>query len=292
MLGLMCRMAGYVGTGSRLRALIDGAPHGLERQSWAPREMQGAVVNADGWGCAWYLGDELEPCVYRSALPIWADANRFGLGRTISSPCLMAAVRSATDPLSHALANTQPFVHGPLCFLHNGYVKPFRESIQRRLRRSLADEAYACVRGETDSEHYFALIVDEWLRAEPGDRRVAVALERATRRLLAFTEEAGGVALVAAALVERAAPEQLAVHQAEGAARGAPTAGGSAGDKACGGSRMSLVLQRVAVGGVPPSLYVRASRDGWTFASEPLDLEAGWTPLEPGAPRVVHAEAG
>lgn len=291
MLDLMCRMAGYVGTGSKLRALVDGSPHGLERQSWAPREMQGAVVNADGWGCAWYLRGELEPCVYRSSLPIWADANRFGLGRTISSSCLMAAVRSATDPLSHALANTQPFVHGPLCFLHNGYVKPFRESIQRRLRRSLGDEAYACVRGETDSEHYFALVVDEWLRAEPGERRAAVALEGATRRLLALTEEAGGVALIAAALVERAVSDPLAVRESEGATPGEGPAGGSVDAGANEGVRTSLVVQRIAVGGSPPSLYVRSAADGWTFASEPLDLETGWAPLEVGAPRVVHVRA-
>lgn len=254
MMNLMCRIVGYVGGGRALRTLIDDAPHGLERQSWAPREMQGAVVNADGWGCAWYLPTEPEPCVYRSPLPIWADANRFGLGRTVSSACLMAAVRSATDPLSHSLANTQPFVHGPLCFLHNGYVKPFRESIQRRLRRTLSDEAYRCVRGETDSEHFFGLVVDEWLRAEKAEQRVVRALQRATERLLSFAEEAGGIALVAAALAE--GPRTVAV-------------------------------QRLALGGTPPSLYVRELGDGSVFASEPLDVEAGWTSVDPGAPRLL-----
>lgn len=252
-------MVGYAGKALRLRALVDEPPHGLERQSWAPQETQGAVVNADGWGVAWYLPDDPVPCVYRSALPIWADQNRLGLGRAVASTCLLAAVRSATDPLSHGPSNVQPFVFGPLAFSHNGYVQPFRASVLRRLRSGLCDEAYRSVRGDTDSEHYFALVIDEWLRAEGEDDRARKALGRATTRLLALTEEAGSVALVAVVL-------------AEGRGEG------------------RLLVQRGAFGGTPPSLYVRACADGTQVASEPLDGEGGWSKVVPGEPRVVGAD--
>lgn len=254
-------MAGYLGRQISLKELVDDPPHGLERQSWAPREMQGGVVNADGWGFSWYLPGEREPCVYRSGLPIWADANRLGLGRAIRSHCVLAAVRSATDPLSHALPNTQPFVYGPLAFLHNGYVKPFRASVLRPLRQSLADEAYRIVRGDTDSEHYFALVVDEWLRAEGMHERPRVALEKATRRLLALSESVGGVALVAAALAEA----------------------GPSGEPGT-----SLVLERAAHGGSAPSLYVQRRGAELTFASEPLDGQPGWEPLPLEGPRLFR----
>lgn len=251
----MCRMVGYVGAGIGLRAILDEPVHGLERQSWAPRETQGAVVNADGWGVAWYLSGQSEPCLYRSDRPIWADANRLGLGRTIAAHCLLAAVRSATEPLSHGICNVQPFVHGPLAFSHNGFVKPFRAAVLRRLRSGLCDEAYRAVRGDTDSEHYFALVIDEWLRAEGREQRLQWALERATERLLALAEEAGAVALVAVVVTE--------------------------GD----GDHGRLVAQRRALGGTPPSLYVRPSERGACIASEPLDDLAGWRPVAVGAPQ-------
>lgn len=260
-------MVGYLGQRTRLEDLVDGAPHGLERQSWAAREMQGAVVNADGWGAAWYLPGEDEPCVYRSGLPIWADANRFSLGRAISSHCFLAAVRSATDPLSHALSNTQPFVYGPLAFLHNGYVKPFREAVLRPLRHGLCDEAYRLVRGDTDSEHYFALVVDEWLRLEGDPERTQTALERATRRLLALAEGVGGVVLSAAVLAESRA---------------------ASGD----GPRVALhrvALHRAALGGQPPSLYVHAREKGVVFASEPIDADTGWRAVTVGSTELLGA---
>jgi glutamine amidotransferase len=262
MLFRMCRMVGYLGERMRLSELVDDAPHGLERQSWAPREMQGAVVNADGWGSAWYLPDEDEPCVYRSSLPIWADANRFSLGRAISSHCFLAAVRSATDPLSHALSNTQPFVYGPLAFLHNGYAKPFREAVLRPLRQTLCDEAYRLVRGDTDSEHYFALVVDEWLQLAGLQNRAQMALERATQRLLALTEAAGGVLLIAAALAE----SRTAI-----------------------GAGPEVALVRAALGGEPPSLYTRRGARGSLFASEPIDAEPDWRPVAVGRSVVLGA---
>lgn len=255
----MCRMVGYVGAGIGLRAVLDEPAHGLERQSWAPRETQGAVVNADGWGVAWYLPGEPEPCVYRSDLPIWADANRLSLGRAVASSCLLAAVRSSTEPLSHGVGNVQPFVYGPLAFSHNGFVKPFRASVLRRLRSGLCDEAYRSVRGDTDSEHYFALLIDEWLRAEGREQRLRSALERATARLLALAEEAGGVALVAVVVTE--------------------------GD----GEQRRLAVQRSALAGTPPSLYACPSEDGVLVASEPLDDTFGWSPVVAGSP---HAWGG
>ncbi len=155
-------MLGYLGEPIALRALIDAPPHSLEKQSYLAREMQGATVNADGWGASWYLDGDPEACVYRCTLPIWADVNREHLGRAIRSRCLLAAVRSATDPLGLSHANTQPFAAGSLSFVHNGYVRDFDRAIARPLRSSLSDEQYARLRGSTDSEHVFAVLLDEY----------------------------------------------------------------------------------------------------------------------------------
>lgn len=267
----MCRMVGYLGSALPVRALLDDAPHSLERQSYAARELNGSVVSADGWGLSFYVPHEREPCVYRSGLPIWADANRLSLGRAIQSSCVLGAVRSATDPLGHGIVNTQPFSFGTLSFLHNGYVRPFRGRLMRELRDGLGDEAYALVRGDTDSEHFFALVVDEWL-AEPeasGEdegRRLHRALSRATARLCALCERHEAHVLVTAILSdgERLVfTRALALNQSE--SRGASSA---------------------------PSLYARSTEQGFTVASEPLDDAATWRSVDEGSFALVERREG
>jgi glutamine amidotransferase len=278
MLELMCRMVGYLGQALPVRTLLDDRPHSLERQSYAARELSSSVVSADGWGFSFYVPHEDEPCVYRSGLPIWADSNRLSLGRAVITGCALAAVRSATDPLSHGIHNTQPFSFGRLSFLHNGYVKPFRGRLQRALRDSLGDEAYALIRGDTDSEHYFALIVDEWLAASRAQHshdevhHLSGALERATTRLLELGRAHGAEVLVAAVLADGAS---LALLRA-----GCwPSGNGSQGHAAA-------VSDRAA--GAPPTLYVTSVNGGVTVASEPLDDVSEWRPVEIGAPLLAE----
>ncbi|MEU1699821.1 hypothetical protein ABZ748_12285, partial [Streptomyces pseudogriseolus] len=50
----MCRHLAYVGPAEPLGALLTGPPHGLYRQSWAPRRQRHGTVNADGFGVGWY----------------------------------------------------------------------------------------------------------------------------------------------------------------------------------------------------------------------------------------------
>jgi glutamine amidotransferase len=250
----MCRLLGYLGQPLRLRKLIEEPPHSLEHQSYRARELTGAVVNADGWGFGWYVSGDDQACVYRSILPIWADVNRAHLGRAIESSCFVSAVRSATDPLSVSHANTPPFVAKHLLFAHNGYIKDFAPKLKRKLRCLLSDERYAGLCGDTDSEHIFALFVDEYARAtlrsepEPLARAVQVTVQR-IRQLAAESDTPVLLTLVATD----------------------------------GSSMMGL---RAADGAEPPSLYVlhvegHAAFGGTVFASEPLDGDASWQRVEP-----------
>lgn len=245
----MCRLAGYLGEPLALAALSDEAPHALYRQSYAAKELESAVVCADGWGAAWYLPESDRACLYRSTLPIWADVNRADLGRTIRSHCLLAAVRSATDPSSIAHANTQPFASERVSVVHNGYVENFAPLLLGPLRAGLSTERHAEIRGNTDSEHLAALVFDEHARgapSSPGERLIA-----AVRRALSRFEELVSAARTKAIL-------SLVVSD---------------------GERMAGV--RAAIGGAPPSLYHCRRPGGWLLASEPLDDHAAWTALSP-----------
>ncbi|GAA2748176.1 ergothioneine biosynthesis protein EgtC [Kitasatospora cinereorecta] len=116
----MCRHLAYLGEPVAIRRLILDPPHGLYRQSWAPRLQQYGTVNADGFGVGWYAdGDEL-PARYRREGPIWADANLADLARTVRTRALVAAVRSATEGCAAGETAAAPFAAGRWLFSHNG----------------------------------------------------------------------------------------------------------------------------------------------------------------------------
>jgi len=249
-------MLGYLGAPAALGALVEEPRHSLVLQSWAARELVGAVVSADGWGASWYLEGASEAFAYRSILPIWADVNRRALCRTVRSSCVLAAVRSATDPLSVSPANTQPFCFGPLSFVHNGYIDGFSTTVLRRLRAELSDEQYARIQGNTDSEHLFALIADEYARStaqSPSDR-LCDAARRALSRALSLAIQADQKAL-------------FSVVVADGRA---------------------LFAGRFATGAEPPSLYARPLEGGALIASERLDDVPGWTAIAPDSALLVE----
>ena len=239
----MCRVLAYQGSSRSLAEVLLDPPHSLEVQSYAPKEMEEAILNADGFGVAWYADGVTEPARYRTVLPMWADENVRDFGAQVRSGCVLAAVRSATPGIGHGIANTQPFVHGRLTFMHNGFVRGFREGPMRRIRQRLGDEAYRAIRGTSDSEHLFALFLDGYLRH--GD------LGRGLEEVLAATDEvrAGQRSLLSLLVSD--------------------------------GERVAAV--RHAFDGNPPSLYQRADDEGVWLASEPLTADGAWTALEPGA---------
>lgn len=50
----MCRHFAYLGRPVPIRSVLLDPPHGLLRQSWAPRLQRYGTVNADGYGVGWY----------------------------------------------------------------------------------------------------------------------------------------------------------------------------------------------------------------------------------------------
>lgn len=153
----MCRIAAYLGPELDLNTLLTAAPHSLYRQSWAPREMETATVNADGWGVGWLDRDGI-PAVYTNTQPIWADRNLDSLGRSLRSRVWVGNVRSATPGLGTHDVNTQPYSDARWLFVHNGFITDFAHTLRRAVRAQLGPELDASIEGNTDSEHVFALM--------------------------------------------------------------------------------------------------------------------------------------
>ncbi len=242
----MCRLLGYIGPPIQLDSLLSEPNHSLIVQSYQPREMQTAILNADGFGIGWYHPQrQTAPFTYRQTMPIWNDTNLPHLSRYIESSRILAYVRSATPGLAVDLSNCQPFQHGQLLFIHNGFIENFRQTVYRPIRDRLSDIAYHTIHGLTDSEHLFGLFVDA-ISTQPH-----ISLVTALRQTLATAAQLAQEYGVRAAL-------NLMV---------------SDGDQ--------IVASRFDTSGSDPSLYYL--RDDPQFpnavliASEPLS-EGQWTP--------------
>lgn len=169
----MCRLLGYLGPPMALKRLLLDPDHSLVAQSYQPRELETALLNADGFGVGWYESGGLpgsatqRPYVYRNILPIWNDTNLPDLCQYVRSPAALAYIRSATPGQPVDFNNCQPFRFGQLLFVHNGFIENFRETLYRPIRNRLCDQAYQQIHGTTDSEHIFALLIDQF-ETHPG----------------------------------------------------------------------------------------------------------------------------
>ncbi len=189
----MCRFTLYLGPDIRLSSLLLEPSHSLIRQSTHSRERE-EPLNGDGFGVGWYARElSGEPAVFRSISPAWNNRNLHNLARVVSSDCIFAHVRAATQSSGVNEANCHPFRYQQYLFMHNGDVGNFRR-VRRRILDSVCDEAFSNVYGSTDSECFFALCIDELLK-QPSERtpteRLSHALAAAIARLVTLVAAHG-----------------------------------------------------------------------------------------------------
>jgi glutamine amidotransferase len=158
---LMCRLVGYLGSSIQLDELLYKPEHSLYHQSYNPQELKSGVVCADGVGIGWY-DDNGKPFIYRNTIPMWNDSNLEELSHYVKSDCAVGYVRMAQAGETQDLSNCQPFRSDKLLFVHNGAIANFQETLYRPIRESLSDSSYRQIKGITDSEHIFALLLDKW----------------------------------------------------------------------------------------------------------------------------------
>ncbi|MHB8745363.1 MAG: ergothioneine biosynthesis protein EgtC [Gammaproteobacteria bacterium] len=153
----MCRLAAYLGPSIPLKQFLLDPEFSLMTQSWQPREMNYAKLNADGYGFGWFASDG-RPVVYTQAMPIWTDANLPHLARALQSGLWFGHVRSATPGSAVNQVNAQPFCDQEVLFAHNGFIADFAQTLRPKIRQFLHPHVDAEIRGSTDSEHLFALL--------------------------------------------------------------------------------------------------------------------------------------
>ena len=153
----MCRHIGYIGTNKLLSHILLEHNHSIIEMAYKPKEMNEAILNADGFGISWKKNLCVE--TYKSDLPIWNDMNLISLCKSIYSNLVISNVRSATIGKNIGYYNTHPFTYNSYFFSHNGYIKNFNDSIRNKLLKYLDLFFLNKIEGRTDSELIFYLIL-------------------------------------------------------------------------------------------------------------------------------------
>lgn len=135
------------------------------------------ITNGDGFGIGWYHSNTVEvpqlpflsrrdiegyenmyAATFRDTAPAWNNQNLREICVATRSHCILAHVRAASSFASVTQENCHPFKAGRLLFCHNGRIGNFPK-IRRALLARLTDDAFSRVRGTTDSEAIFALML-------------------------------------------------------------------------------------------------------------------------------------
>ena len=154
----MCRLMAYKGTPIIIDSLLYQPKNSLINQSFNAREIE-EPLNGDGFGIGWYVPEvTTEPVTFVSVNPAWSNRNLRNLAPKIKTECLIAHVRAASvGEVSES--NCHPFQYNNILMAHNGGVEEFSK-IKRHLRSPLSDELYNWIKGQTDSEHIFASLIN------------------------------------------------------------------------------------------------------------------------------------
>jgi glutamine amidotransferase len=190
----MCRFTLYLGPSIKLSSLVVEPEHSIITQSFQSKSQE-EPLNGDGFGIAWYApGLSDTPALFRSVTPAWNNTNLLDLARVVQSPVILAHVRAATKLGGPSEANCHPFRSGRYAFMHNGHIGEFAR-VRRSLLQGLGDAAFGDIHGSTDSEHLFALVVDELHRRgtyeRGGVQAMADALAAAIARVLELLRSVG-----------------------------------------------------------------------------------------------------
>jgi glutamine amidotransferase len=154
----MCRLLAYMGSPIIIDKLLYQPKNSLINQSINARELE-EPLNGDGFGIGWYSPEvNYGPVTFVSVYPAWNNKNLRNLAPKIKTECLIAHVRAASvGDVSES--NCHPFQYKNQLMMHNGGIEDFPR-IKRQLRQPLSDELYNWIKGQTDSEHIFAYLLN------------------------------------------------------------------------------------------------------------------------------------
>lgn len=203
----MCRMLIYKGPPVIISKVTHEPTHSLMKQSKdggfpGCDTFRNVRVNGDGFGIGWYNQNRIEAgaCVYKCITPAWNNHNLKNIVKHIDSYLIMGHIRAVHRAYSPdhghkneiSEDNCHPFVFGRYSFMHNGGISKF-VNVKRVIREGLPDHLYNEITGTTDSEHLFAVLLDEIgdLEKELTAKELGDVVERTINRITKLSKSKG-----------------------------------------------------------------------------------------------------
>ncbi|MGZ4187668.1 MAG: class II glutamine amidotransferase [Solirubrobacteraceae bacterium] len=254
----MCRLFGMSGGPRRVRAtfwLLE-APDSLAQQS--RREPDGTGVGCfDGQG---------QPHVFKQPLAAYEDQEFAQEARELCSRTFIAHIRYASTG-AIAPQNTHPFEQRDRLFAHNGVIEDLPV-----LERELGDHM-SLVRGQTDSERYFALITREIERTGEIGKGIVSAVDWIAQNVAVFAMNF--VLITASGVWALRYPDVHELYVLQ---------------RAAGGPSGARHLEHSSARGMRVRSGELARMPCVVVASERMDEDSGWRLLEPG--ELLHIDGG
>lgn len=253
----MCRFLAYNGPATTMEQLLFETDNSLVEQS-RHAKMRYEPTNGDGFGIGWYVQDQthenrdVEPATFVSIEPAWSNRNLRQLASKIYTRQFFAHVRDASTGMPVSQSNCHPYQYGPYLWMHNGHLEQF--SLTRRsLLNGLSDQAFDFIKGNTDTEHAFALFLDQIsFNVTASLKQIEVAILKTLKKIIELRKQSG---------VETNAQMNFAVSN---------------------GSNMIFTRFSSHSGHQPPSLYylIQETKKTIIVASEPLNETDHWKKVE------------
>lgn len=176
----MCRVLAYIGPETPLAGLLLEPDNSLVNQSLDPEGHP--QLQLAGWGFgAWgeHLLEPDRPLIYRRPMPAFFDDNATGIIPSLQVSTMLAHVRAADYNARTVLTdeNCHPFsfTGTPWIVAQNGDL-PHWNLLQRRLLAHCDDDYLSQMRGSTDTEFLYVLLLS--LLEGDSDDEVQRAFER------------------------------------------------------------------------------------------------------------------
>ncbi len=174
----MCRLYGFRATEpTKVECTLVHAQNALMVQS---RGDRAGLSHGHGWGVATY--EDHHPHIERQAWAAYHGEHFQRAAARIHSCTVLAHVRRATVGLP-AMENTHPFTWQQWAFAHNGTIPKFKQ-LRPRVLEAIAPERRQLIKGQTDSEHVFQLLLT--LREREPDLPLVEVVRRGVQQIVSW----------------------------------------------------------------------------------------------------------
>lgn len=160
----MCRWISYQGSPIYLSQILTNPNHSLLIQSFNSK-MREEATNGDGFGIGWYLPHQSSPGVFREITPAWSSENLQNISKHIKSGLFFSHIRASSGS-SIQQTNCHPFVYQNWLMQHNGSIPQFH-LLKRTLILNVSKKYFSNIKGSTDSEVLFYLLLTHGLNQDP-----------------------------------------------------------------------------------------------------------------------------